>query len=134
MTASVLYVSVAQSFRPWMTLAQLEPFVERAWAITVGKVSTCDRAIAAVNGRPVAAWRLRGAFPSPDETYTVADGSTRPRTCLALGEPLPLLPESVDRAVPALRRGVAVQLWDGVEPLDPDQDHAFIAWKDGEGP
>lgn len=133
MAASVLYVSVAQSFRPWMTLAQLEPWVERAWAITVGKASACDRVIAVSSGRPVAVWRLRGAFPSPDETYAVADGSTRPRTCLALGEPLPLLPEYVDQAVPALRRGVAVQSWDGVDSLDADQDHAFIAWKDDEG-
>ena len=37
MVAPILFVSVKQSFRPWMTLPQLEPWAERAWAISVAK-------------------------------------------------------------------------------------------------
>ncbi len=131
MAATILFVSVNKSFRPWMTVTQLEPWAERAWAISVAKASTCDRVIAVVDGWPVAAWRLRGAFPSPDETYLMNDGSTRPRTCLALGDPLPLLREYMEREYPALRRGVATAKWDDIAPLAADHDHAFIAWKDG---
>jgi hypothetical protein len=58
------------------------------------------------------------------------DGSTRPRAPLALGDPLPLPPEYLDRKVPALRRGVATATWDSVEPLPPNHGHKFIAWKD----
>lgn len=112
-----------------MTLTGLEPWVERAWAISVAKASSCDRVIAVLDGRPVAAWRLRGAFPSADETYAMNDGSTRPRACLALGDPLPLLPEYLKREIPALRRGVATDTWP-VAPLAADQDHELIAWKD----
>jgi hypothetical protein len=40
----------------------------------------------------MAAWRLRGAYPT-DETYLVSGGATRPRIALSLGEPLPVLSE-----------------------------------------
>lgn len=130
MASSILFVSVRSSFRPWMTLPQLEPWVERAWAISAAKASTCDRVIAVLEGQLLAAWRLRGAFPSPDETYPVTGGGTSPRTCLALGDPLPLLREYMDRQLPALRRGVATAEWDDMEPLTPDQDHELMAWKD----
>lgn len=129
MAATVLFVSIKKSFRPWMTLAQLEPWVERAWAISVAKASSCDRVIAVLDGRPLAAWRLRGAFPSPDDTYAMNDGSTRPRACLALGDPLPLLPEYLERDIPALRRGVATDMWP-VVALTADQDPDLVAWKD----
>jgi len=101
----VLFVSVNQSFNRAATLPQLEPWVERGWAISVAKASACDRVVAAAEGRPVAAWRLRGAYPT-DETYIVGT-STRPRVGLSLGDPLPLLPEYFD--MPALRHGVATK-------------------------
>ena len=46
MVVRVLYVSVAQSFDPRFSLAELEPWVERAWAISVAKASACDRVVA----------------------------------------------------------------------------------------
>lgn len=107
MTARVLFVSVNRSFDfadPSFSLAQLEPWVERAWCIGVAKAAACDRVVAVRAGTPLAAWRIRGAFPT-DQTYEVA-GTTRPRAGLSLGDPLPLLPAY--GTVPALRHGVAV--------------------------
>jgi hypothetical protein len=114
MLCPVLFVSVNQSFRDTYDLKQLEVWVERAWAITVSKVSDCERVVAVKDGEPVAAWRLRGAFAT-DETYAMSDGSTRYRTGLGLGEPLPILP-AYRAAVPPLRRGVAVANLD-ITPL-----------------
>lgn len=106
MLCPTLFVSVNQSFSDTFDLKQLEVWVERAWAITVSKVSECERVVAVVEGEPVAAWRLRGVFPT-DETYAVSDGSPRNRVGLALGEALPILP-AYRSGVPPLRRGVAV--------------------------
>ncbi len=64
--------------------------------------------------------RLRGAFPT-DETYAMADGSTRYRTGLALGDPLPVLTEYWS-SVPQLRRGVAVAQMN-LTPLPPEREH-----------
>jgi len=105
MSQQVLFVSVNKSYRSGMSVAEMEPCVERAWAMTVAKAAACDRVCAVFEGSAYAAWRLRGAFPT-SETFQVADGSTRPRIGLALGEPLPVLPAyQVD---PSLRRGVAI--------------------------
>jgi hypothetical protein len=69
----------------------LEPWVERARPLTVAKAAACDRVIAVKSGLPVAAWRIRNAFPT-DETYPITGGD-RPRVGLSLGDPLPILPE-----------------------------------------
>lgn len=110
---AVLFVSLNQTFDPAASIPQIEPWVERAWALTVTKASQCDRVVAVFQGQPVAAWRLRGAFPT-DESYLLSDGSTRPRTGLSLGDPLPIHQNYFP--VPALRRGVAVAER-AVEPL-----------------
>jgi hypothetical protein len=68
------------------SLPDLEPWVERAWPLTITKAASCDRVVAVFQGEPVAAWRLRGALPT-DETYAV----TTPRIDLALGDPLPIV-------------------------------------------
>jgi len=99
-----------------MRLDQLEPWVARAWAISVAKAASADRVVALVEGRAIAAWELRGAYPA-SETYTVATGDSRPRVALALGSPLPVLPE-YDQAL-NMRRGVAVVEVD--VPLLPDE-------------
>ncbi len=112
---SALFVSVAQSFARTMTIAQVELAVERAWPTTVSKAVGCDRVVAAFHGAPVAAWVLRGAYPAPSEVYSMADGSTRPRVALSLGEPLPVL-DAYRTAMPNLRRGCAVVDID-VEPV-----------------
>ncbi|MDQ2814350.1 MAG: hypothetical protein M3Z75_21405 [Actinomycetota bacterium] len=104
MAARVLYVSVAQSFDPGFSLAELEPWVERAWAISVAKASACDRVVAVHENAPVGAWRIRGAYPT-SETYRVSNGDERPRAGLSLGDPLPILPAYCD--IPVLRRGAA---------------------------
>ncbi len=104
MTARVLFVSVAHSFDPDFSLTELEPWVERAWAITVGKASACDRVVAVYEAAPVGAWRLRGAYATK-ETYRLSNGDERPRTGLSLGDTLPILAAYFD--VPVLRRGVA---------------------------
>jgi len=106
MLCPVLSVSVSQSFRGTFDLRELEIRVERAWAITASKAAACERVVAVKDGEPVAAWRLRATFPT-DQTYAMSDGSTRPRTGPALGEPLPALP-AYRAAVRPLRRGVAV--------------------------
>jgi len=118
MLCPILFVSVNQSFRDTFDLRELEVWVERAWAITASKAGACERVVAVKDGEPVAAWRLRATFPT-DETYAMSDGSTRPRTGLALGEPLPVLPAYRD-AVPPLRRGVAVTEVD-TTPLPPEK-------------
>jgi len=104
MAVRVLYVSVAQSFDPGFSLAELEPWVERAWAISVAKASACDRVVAVHENAPVGAWRIRGAYPT-SETYRLSNGDERPRAGLSLGDPLPILPAYCD--VPVLRRGAA---------------------------
>ncbi|MER7983357.1 hypothetical protein [Streptomyces sp. NPDC095817] len=114
-----LFVSVNKSFRDTFDLKQLEVWVERAWPITVSKASECERVVAVKDGEPVAAWRLRGAFPT-DETYAVSDGSSRDRTGLALGEALPILP-AYRSGLPHLRRGVAVASLDLI-PLPAERD------------
>lgn len=139
---SVLFVSVAQTFDETCSLPELEPWVERAWPLTVAKAATCDRVVAVFRNEPVGAWRLRGAFPT-DETYIVSQGSPRPRIGLALGDPLPIL--SAYRDVPPLRRGVCVAQRD-VEPLPatkiqphdfdpdgPDPDEHVVTTYDGGG-
>ena len=102
----VLFVSVHQSFDDAYTLAELEPWVASAWAITASKAERADRVVAVWDGTPIAAWRVRGAYAT-DETYRLSNGDTRPRVGLAVGDPLPILPDYYD--VPALRRGVAVK-------------------------
>ncbi|WP_331770740.1 hypothetical protein OG948_44640 (plasmid) [Embleya sp. NBC_00888] len=114
----ILFVSVNQTFDDTFDLRELEVWVERAWAITVTKASECERVVAVLAGEPVAAWRLRGAFPT-DETYAVSNGDTRSRTGLALGEALPVL-SAYRSGVPALRRGVAVANLD-LTPLPPER-------------
>lgn len=115
MSQNVLFVSVNRSYRSWMTIADLETCVERAWAISAAKADSCDRVVAVIEGFVIACWRLRGAFPT-DETYSMADGSTRPRIGLSLGDPMPVLPDY--QLDPSLRRGVAVVKCE-VEPLPP---------------
>ena len=105
MSAFVLFVSLNQSFDPSASLPQLEPWVERGWALTVTKVKMCDRVVAVFQGAPVAAWRVRGAFPT-DLVYRSSDGTLRARAGLSVGDPLPIL--QAYNAVPALRRGAAV--------------------------
>lgn len=112
MSIPVMFVSVNQTFNPSLTLAELEPWVERAWAMTVAKASDCDRVVAIYNQKPVGCWRIRGVFTT-DLTYETT-GGPRPRIGLSLGDPLPILPEYVP--VPALRRGSATKSLD-VQPL-----------------
>lgn len=101
MPTHVLFVSVNESFKQSMTLAEVEVCAQRAWAITAAKAMTCDRVVAVCQNEPIAAWRLRGAYAS-DETY---HNGERVRVALSLGPALPILPAYA--AIPALRRGVA---------------------------
>lgn len=117
MSIPVMFVSLNKTYDPAGSIPQIEPWVERAWALTVTKASSCDRVVAVFQGLPVAAWRVRGAFAT-DETYLLSDGSTRPRVGLSLGDPLPIQKSYLD--VPTLRRGVAVVELD-VEPLAPER-------------
>lgn len=111
--ATVMFVSVAQSFRDWMELHTLEPYVERAWPVTVTKAFRADRVVAVCEGFPVAAWRLRAAFPIPDMTWKTG-GREKPRVGLSLGASLPILPEYA-AANPNMRSGCAVLDLDLVE-------------------
>jgi hypothetical protein len=117
MKICVLYVSINKMFKASFSLSELEPWAERAWPLTVAKAAACDRVVAVFEGEPVAAWRLRGAFPTA-ELYEVTKGRTSPRVGLSLGDPLPILPAY--REVPGLRRGVATAECD-VEPLRPER-------------
>ena len=121
MSARVLYVSVNQTFRRWFTMSELEPWVARAWALTVAKAMSCDRVVAVLDGQPIGAWRLRGAFPT-DEAWSTT-GGPRPRIGLSLGELLPVLPEYAP--VPALRRGSATKAIGGLAPLGPERDESM---------
>ena len=104
--ATVMFVSVRQTFQDDMRLHDLEPWVAKAWALSVAKAQTADRVVALFEGAAIGAWDLRGAYAS-DETYTLSSGDVRPRVALALGEPLPVLP-AYHRADLNMRRGVAV--------------------------
>lgn len=121
MTANVLFVSVNRSFDPRFTLSQLEPWVDRAWAMTVAKAASCDRVVAVAFNSPVACWRIRNAFPSK-HTYQTTGGE-RPRVELSLGEPLPVLPEF--REIPSLRHGAAVVALD-IDALEPERDESIL--------
>jgi hypothetical protein len=102
---NLLFVSVNQSFREDMDLAQLEACAAGNWDITVSQASTCDRVVAVFNNgdgpEPVGAWRLRGAYASDE-----APMPGHHRTALSLGEPLPVL--AAYRTPPSLRRGVGI--------------------------
>lgn len=124
----VIFVSVAQSFRPSYTLVDLEPWVERAWAISAEKAMHCDRVVAVFEGQPVAAWRVRGAFAS-DQTYRVSNGDERPRTALSLGDPLPMLPQYHRRDL-IMRRGVVIVDCD-VQPFGVERQPGRIDRLDG---
>lgn len=118
--ARVLFVSVAETFRPDDTLIDLAPWVARAWAqLTPTKAGTCDRVVAVFQREPVGAWRLRGAYYA-EETWG-NDG--KHRVALSLGDPLPILPEYGNP--PGLRRG-----WDDderdVPPLRAERDESRI--------
>ena len=119
MASYVLFVSVRQTFDRTMRLSQLEPWVARAWAISVAKARSADRVVAVVEGDPVAAWELRGAYPA-NETYLVANGESRPRAALALGSALPVLPEYGDVDL-HMRRGVTL-IEMAVPPLPDERD------------
>lgn len=59
----IMFVSVKQSFEPGMDLAQLEPWVASAWAISVEKAFMADRVVAVLDGEPLAAWPFEAPFP-----------------------------------------------------------------------
>lgn len=101
-----MFVSVRQTFEPSMRLHDLEPWVARAWALSVAKAQTAERIVALVEGYAYGAWEVRGAYAT-DETYKVSSGDERPRVALALGAPLPVLPE-YHRSDLVMRRGVAL--------------------------
>lgn len=103
---TVMFVSVRQTLDPSMRLHDLEPWVARAWALSVAKAQSVERVVALVEGYAYGAWEVRGAYTA-EETYTVSSGDERPRVALALGAPLPVLP-AYHRADLVMRRGVAV--------------------------
>ena len=103
---TVMFVSVRQTFEPTMRLHDLEPWVARAWAISVAKAQRVERVVALIEGFAHGAWEVRGAYAA-EETYMVSSGDTRPRVALALGAPLPVLP-AYHRNDLVMRRGVAV--------------------------
>lgn len=120
MGQSVLFVSVNRSMSESMSLTELEPWVASAWSTTVARASRCDRVIAVFEGFPVAAWRLRGAYPT-EETYQLSNGDRRFRIGLALGDPLPVLEKYCD-AAPPMRRGVMLVSDVEVEPLSVERE------------
>lgn len=122
MPVPVMFVSVNKTFSPSFTLAELEPWVERAWAMTVAKASACDRVVAVYDQVPVGCWRIRSVFAT-QETYETT-GGPRQRVGLSLGEPLPVLRAYTE--VPVLRRGSATVAL-GVEPLGPERDESLMA-------
>lgn len=122
--ADLLFVSVKQSFNPTFTVAQLAPWVERAWAqLTPEKAKQCDRVIAVFEGYAVAAWRLRGAYYLDD--YTWGDGHKR--IALSLGEPLAVLPEYQEIAsTVVLRRGARTVQDNQIAQLPPERDEDLL--------
>lgn len=115
MGQSVLFVSVNRSMNESMSLTELEPWVASAWSTTVARAARCDRVVAMFEGSPVAAWRIRGAYPT-EETYQLSNGDRRFRIGLALGDALPVLEKYMD-AAPPMRRGVMLVADVDVEPL-----------------
>ncbi|MCU1394875.1 MAG: hypothetical protein JWM34_3303 [Ilumatobacteraceae bacterium] len=114
MTA-VLFVPVHETLEESMDLHDLERFVDRFWPITPTKAMTADRVVAVFNAahwtcaRPVAAWRLRFAFPIDGTRYAVAANDERKRTGLALGGPIPVL-DAYHVALKQLRRPRVIDL------------------------
>ena len=108
MAIQILFVSVNQSFREDMNLAEVEACAAGNWDITVAKARGCKRVVAVFNfgdggpAEPVGAWRLRGAYASDE-----APQPGHHRTGLDLGEPMPIL--AAYREPPPLRRGVATE-------------------------
>lgn len=103
----VFFVSVNQTYRPGMSIKDIEPCVERAWAIGRPKVDECELVVAIWSGVPIAAWKLRGTF-SDDETWNPGGARTpRRKTGLILGDAMPLDPMYAHH--PSLRHGCATQ-------------------------
>lgn len=114
----VVFVSVEQTFDESMTIPELEERASWAWGTTVQAVKDADRVVAVKSQRPVAAWVLRGAYPTASYTYSKGNGDERPRIALDLGDPLPILPAYGE--VPNMRRGIRVIDLD-VQPLPHDR-------------
>ena len=123
--AGLLFVSVKKSFDPTFTLAQLAPYVERAWAqLTPTEAQQCDRVITVFEGFAMAAWRLRGAYYLDDYFW---DNGKKHRVALSLGDPLPVLPQYQEIASTlSLRRGVKPVQREDIAPLPPERDEARL--------
>lgn len=99
----LVYVSVNKSYKPPMTSDELALHAHAAWPISLAKAKEADVLVAVLDGRPLQAWRVLGAY-STDETYET-NGGPRPRIAFALGAPVPVDPDWHD--APDLRRGIA---------------------------
>lgn len=107
---TIMFVSVNQTVGPLLrdgtTAATIDQAAEGArgnWAnITPARAASADVVVAVAFGRPVAAWRLIGAYAHPTETY---GPHGTPRVALDLGEPI-IVPSIAQ--VPPLRNGCAV--------------------------
>lgn len=105
-TRTVLYVSVNRTVgprRPDVTLAEVAEAARGHWPCTPTHAIGADVVVAVLFGKPIAAWRLLGAYAAIDEDETYGPYRRR-RTTLDLGEPVPVLPEYASHA-PSLRSG-----------------------------
>lgn len=102
---STVFVSVNQTYTPEMTSDQLAEVAYKAWPLTLATGQKMEHLVAVYDGRALMAWRVLGAFASPDETYET-NGGPRPRIAFALGSPVPLREKWVDAAFGKMRRGV----------------------------
>ncbi len=88
-----------------MTADDVARQAHAAWPISLAKASTVDVLIAVLDGQPLMAWGVLGAYAS-QETYD-SNGGPRARVAFALGSPVPVDPSWHE--VPSLRRGVATE-------------------------
>jgi len=102
---STVFVSVAKSYTPEMTADQLAEAAYKAWPLTLTKGQEAKHLVAVYDGHALMAWRVLGAFASPDETYET-NGGPRPRIAFALGAPVPLRERWIEEATKKARRGV----------------------------
>lgn len=88
MPMPTIYVSVANSFRPGMTISEVADIAYGNWARNLDPVRDVKRLVAVYEGKPIAAWQVRGAY-HVGETWTHS-GQQKPRVAFSLGEPLPI--------------------------------------------
>lgn len=117
--SNILYVNVSSTvdLDQHIRVGDIAPWAAAAWPISLARVLTADRIVACHRRTPIAAWVINDAYHHRDLTYSRGTGDQRPRTAVALGDVLPILPVYA-RHLPAMLYTAAVVAVDELSDID----------------